>query len=57
MATTNPTVLAFDLLCANSLNESLAIYDMDTGGIPNAMNPNATPYYYRLGNYTGHKGE
>jgi Carboxypeptidase regulatory-like domain len=52
-ATTNPTVLAFDLLCANSLNESLGLYEMDVYGIPNASNPNATPYYYTLGGYTG----
>lgn len=52
-STTDPTVLAFDLLCANSLNESLSIEEMDTSGVPNAMNPNGTPYYYHLGNYTG----
>jgi hypothetical protein len=51
--TTNPTVLAFDLLCANSLNESLSVYEMDTTGIPNIMNPNGTPYYFTLGGYTG----
>jgi Carboxypeptidase regulatory-like domain len=52
-STTNPTVLAFDLLCANSLNESLGIYDMDIYGIPNAVNAGATSYYYTLGGYTG----
>jgi hypothetical protein len=52
-STTNPTVLAFDLLCANSLNESLSIFEMDTGGVPNAANLNGTPYYYTLGGYTG----
>jgi hypothetical protein len=51
-STTNPTVLAFDLLCANSLNESLSIYEMDTGGVPDSANPNDL-YYYHLGNYTG----
>lgn len=51
-STTNPTVLAFDLLCANSLNESLSIYEMDTAGISDAANPSQL-YYYRLGNYTG----
>jgi len=51
-STTNPTVLAFDLLCANSLNESLSIYEMDTGGVPDATNPSAS-YFYHLGNYTG----
>ena len=51
-STSNPTVLAFDLLCANSLNESLSIYEMDTGGVPGASNPNDL-YYYQLGNYTG----
>ena len=39
-STTNPTVLAFDLLCANALNESLSIYEMDTSGVPDANNPN-----------------
>ena len=38
-STTNPTVLAFDLLCANALNESLSIYEMDTGGVPDAEQP------------------
>ena len=51
-STTNPTVLAFDLLCANALNESLSIYEMDTGGVPDANNPNQL-YYYHTGNYTG----
>jgi hypothetical protein len=51
-STTNPTVLAFDLLCANSLNESLSIYEMDTGGVGDAANPNQL-YFYRAGNYTG----
>jgi hypothetical protein len=45
-------VLAFDLLCANSLNESLSIYEMDTGGVPNAADPNQS-YFYTLGGYTG----
>ena len=52
-STTDPTVLAFDLLCANSLNESLSIYEMDTGGVPNANNPNAASYFYNIGNYAG----
>lgn len=51
-STTNPTVLAFDLLCANALNESLSIYEMDTSGVPDAVNGNNV-YYYHLGNYTG----
>jgi hypothetical protein len=51
-STTNPTVLAFDLLCANSLNESLSIYEMDTGGVPDAANPNQS-YFYHTGSYTG----
>jgi hypothetical protein len=51
-STTNPTVLAFDLLCANSLNESLSIYEMDTGGVGDAANPNQL-YFYHTGNYTG----
>jgi Carboxypeptidase regulatory-like domain len=51
-STTNPTVLAFDLLCANSLNESLSIEEVDTSGVPDANNPGQS-YYYRLGNYAG----
>ncbi len=51
-STTNPTVLAFDLLCGNSLNESLSIYNMDIYGVPDAMNP-SNSYFYHLGNYTG----
>jgi hypothetical protein len=50
--TSNPTVLAFDLLCANSLNESLSIEEMDVNGVPDAGNPNQS-YFYHLGNYTG----
>jgi hypothetical protein len=50
--TSNPTVLAFDLLCANALNESLSIEEMDVSGVPDAGNPNQS-YYYHLGNYTG----
>ena len=50
--TSNPTVLAFDLLCANALNESLSIEEMDVSGVPDAGNPNQL-YYYHLGNYTG----
>lgn len=49
--TSNPTVLAFDLLCANSLNESLSIYEMDTSGVPSFNGQNT--YYYTLGGYTG----
>jgi hypothetical protein len=52
-STTNPTVLAFDLLCANSLNESTAIYEMDIYGVPNANLIGPATYYYTLGGYTG----
>jgi Carboxypeptidase regulatory-like domain len=61
-STTNPAILALDLLCANAFNESLSIYEMDTGGVPdvgNASNcgqtgfPACQSYYYHLGNYTG----
>ncbi|HXM15675.1 MAG TPA: hypothetical protein VN933_10570, partial [Candidatus Eremiobacteraceae bacterium] len=51
-STKNPTTLAFDLLCANALNESLSIEEMDVSGVPDALNPSES-YYYRLGNYTG----
>jgi hypothetical protein len=50
-STMNPSVLAFDMLCANSLNESLSIYEMDTGGVPSAGG--TTNYFYTLGGYTG----
>lgn len=50
--TTNPTVLAFDLLCANSLNESLSIEEMDVSGVPDAS-IGGQNYFYHLGNYTG----
>jgi len=50
-ATMSPVVLAYDLLCANSLNESLSIYEMDTGGVPSATGTN--DYFYTLGGYTG----
>ncbi len=50
-STTNPSVLAFDMLCANSLNESLSIYEMDTSGVPSAGG--TTNYFYTLGGYTG----
>jgi hypothetical protein len=51
-STKNPTTLAFDLLCANALNESLSIEEMDVSGVPDALNPSES-YYYHLGNYTG----
>jgi Carboxypeptidase regulatory-like domain len=51
-STKSPTVLAFDLLCANALNESLSIEEMDVSGVPDALNPSQS-YFYRLGNYTG----
>lgn len=50
-STMSPVVLAYDLLCANSLNESLSIYEMDTGGVPSATGTNN--YFYTLGGYTG----
>ena len=45
-STTNPTVLAFDMLCGNAFNESLSIEEMDVYGVPNAMNLNGAPYFY-----------
>jgi hypothetical protein len=50
-STMSPSVLAFDLLCANSLNESLSIYEMDTSGIPSVTGQQN--YFYTLGGYTG----
>jgi hypothetical protein len=51
--TTNPVVLAYDLLCANSLNESLSIEEMDVNGVPNALASGPSNYYFSLGGYTG----
>jgi hypothetical protein len=50
-STMNPVVLAFDLFCANNLNESTAIYEMDTSGVPAAEGTQT--YFYTLGGYTG----
>ena len=54
-STMSPVVLAFDLLCANSLNESLSIEEMDVNGVPsaNAGSAGAPTYFYTLGGYTG----
>jgi len=50
-STTSPIVAAFDLFCSTSLNESLALYNLDTFGIPDANNPNLA-YFPNTGPYT-----
>ncbi len=50
-STTSPVVAAFDLFCGNSLNESLALYNLDTYGISDANNSNQT-YFPTTGQYT-----
>lgn len=50
-STTNPVVAAFDLFCSTSLNESLALYELDEYGIPDANNPNRV-YFPNTGQYT-----
>ncbi len=50
-STTSPVVAAFDLFCGNSLNESLALYNLDTYGISDANNSNQV-YFPSTGQYT-----
>ncbi len=50
-STTSPVVAAFDLFCSTSLNESLALYNLDTYGIADANNPNRV-YFPTTGQYT-----
>ncbi|MGB9433938.1 MAG: TonB-dependent receptor [Candidatus Acidiferrum sp.] len=42
MATTNPVIAAFDLFCSTRFNDSLALYNLDTYGIPDFNNPNVS---------------
>lgn len=50
-STISPVVAAFDLFCSTSLNESLALYNLDTYGIQDANNPNRV-YFPNTGQYT-----
>jgi hypothetical protein len=50
-STNSPVVAAFDLFCSTSLNESLALYELDEYGIPDANNPNRV-YFPNTGQYT-----
>src|SRR5581483_3177483 len=50
-STKSPVVAAFDLFCSTSLNESLALYNLDTYGIADANNPNRV-YFPATGQYT-----
>ncbi len=50
-STRSPIVAAFDLFCSTSLNESLALYELDENGIPDANNPNQV-YFPSTGQYT-----
>jgi hypothetical protein len=50
-STTSPVVAAFDLFCSTSLNESLALYELDEYGIADANNANRV-YFPNTGQYT-----
>lgn len=50
-STKSPVVAAFDLFCSTSLNESLALYELDEYGIPDANNPSRV-YFPNTGQYT-----
>jgi hypothetical protein len=50
-STKSPVVAAFDLFCSTSLNESLALYELDEYGIPDANNSNRV-YFPNTGQYT-----
>ncbi len=50
-STKSPVVAAFDLFCSTSLNESLALYNLDSSGIPDFNNPNRS-YFPSTGQYT-----
>ncbi len=50
-STRSPVVAAFDLFCSTSLNESLALYDLDTYGIPDANLQNQV-YFPNTGQYS-----
>jgi len=51
MPTTNPVVAAFDLFCSTRFNDSLALYNLDSYGIPDFNNPNVS-YFPTTGQYT-----
>jgi hypothetical protein len=49
--TTNPVVAAFDVFCSTRFNDSLALYNLDTFGIPDFNNANVS-YFPATGQYT-----
>jgi len=49
--TTNPVVAAFDLFCSTRFNDSLALYNLDSYGIPDYYNSNVS-YFPTTGQYT-----
>jgi hypothetical protein len=51
MATTSPVVAAFDLFCSQRFNDSLALYNLDSYGIPDFNNSNVS-YFPTTGQYT-----
>ncbi len=51
MATTSPVAAAFDLFCSTRFNDSLALYNLDSYGIPDFNNPNVS-YFPTTGQYT-----
>src|SRR5208337_4287297 len=50
LGTTSPVVAAYDLFCSTQFNDSLALYDLDTYGIPDFNGANGgNPYYPATG--------
>ena len=49
--TYNPVIAAFDLFCSTRFNDSLALYNLDSYGIPDYYNPNVS-YFPTTGQYT-----
>ena len=47
----NPIIFAFDTFCGTSFNDSLALYNLDYNGIPDANNPNQL-YFTSGGQYS-----
>lgn len=51
MGTTSPVVAAFDLFCSTRFNDSLALYNLDSYGIPD-LNNSGVSYFPTSGQYT-----
>jgi hypothetical protein len=48
--TTNPIIFAFDNFCGTAFNDSLALYNLDYNGVPDANT--GQPYYFSGGQYS-----